>query len=56
MNVKVIYKKMQNGKDYESAEYYESEEDFKKRNPTLIFQTLTKKTKPKPKKKDEDEK
>jgi len=44
--VKAIFKKMKNGKEYESEGYYVSEEDFNSRNCTLFFVKLTKKTKP----------
>ncbi len=44
--VKAIFKKMEKGIDRESYEYYVDEEDFRKRNPTLFFVRLTKKTRP----------
>lgn len=50
--VKVEFKKKQDGKTYVSDAYYESEEDFKILNPTLIFNKLTNKTKPIPKKRE----
>jgi len=50
--IKVKFRKLQNGKTYLSEGYYNNEEDFKKRNPTLIFEEQTTKTKPIPKKKE----
>ena len=44
--VKVVFKKNVNGKTHTSAGYYDSEEDFKERNTTMIFVRLTKQTKP----------
>ena len=51
--VKAKFKKMANGKTYESEGYYTSEADFNQRNGTLIYMNLTNKTKPIPKKKEE---
>ena len=45
--VKVIFKKIQKSKTvYESFSYYENEQDFNDRNPTLFFESMTTKTKP----------
>ena len=44
--VKVIFKKKKNGMTHTSDGYYVSEEDFKSRNGTLFFVSLTTKTKP----------
>ena len=38
---------------YETDGYYLDEADFNNRNPTLFFDSMTKKTKPIPKKKEE---
>ena len=48
--VKAIFKKKIDGKTYESDGYYVSESDFNRRNCTLIYISLTTKTKPIPKK------
>lgn len=49
---RVIFRKLENGKKYESAGYYRDRKDFEDRNPTLYFDSMTKKTKPIPKKKE----
>ena len=53
--VKAQFRKIQNSNTlYESQGYYTSQKDFENRNPTLFFDSLTKKTKPIPKKKEEE--
>ena len=48
--VKAKYRKLKDSqKLYETTNYYISQADFEDRNPTLFFDSLTKKTKPIPK-------
>jgi len=53
--VKVKFRKMENSTEiHETFGYYIDEADFNNRNPTLFFDSMTKKTKPLPKTKEEE--
>ena len=50
--VKVLFQKLPEGNTYTSAGYYKDQKDFEERNCTLIFKSMTTKTRPEPKKKE----
>ena len=50
--VKVLFQKLPEGNTYTSAGYYKDQKDFEDRNPTLIFRSMTSKTRPEPKRKE----
>ena len=50
---KVKFRKLDGGNIYLSEGYYVSEEDFSRRNATLIFEGMTKIARPIPKKKED---